>query len=138
MDMAKEEIIAGLKNAVSRGESVQQASQSFINAGYNSQEVMAAAAEVQQQIGITGYMAQAPSQPLQSQPQMMPQEAGMPALPALSVASAAPMPATAMQMPNEAPSSETKKPFPLKIALISAILIALLGVLGIILWKNYF
>ncbi len=35
----KDEIEAGLQNAMERGESLEQAKQSFINAGYNPQEV---------------------------------------------------------------------------------------------------
>jgi hypothetical protein len=38
----REEIIAGLQNAVARGQTLEQAAQSFINAGYNPQEVKAA------------------------------------------------------------------------------------------------
>lgn len=40
----KEEIIAGLKNAIERGSSLDAAAQSFISAGYNAQEVREAAA----------------------------------------------------------------------------------------------
>ncbi len=39
----REEIVAGLKNAMARGTSLEQAVQSFINAGYNSSEVSEAA-----------------------------------------------------------------------------------------------
>ncbi|MBS3076802.1 hypothetical protein J4233_00870 [Candidatus Pacearchaeota archaeon] len=38
----RDEIIAGMKNAVARGQTLEQAAQSFINAGYNPQEVKAA------------------------------------------------------------------------------------------------
>lgn len=38
----RDEIVAGLKNAVARGQTLEQAAQSFINAGYNPQEVKAA------------------------------------------------------------------------------------------------
>ena len=38
----KEEIVSGLRNALERGESIEQASQTFINAGYNPFEVRAA------------------------------------------------------------------------------------------------
>jgi len=41
--MSKEEILAGLKIAISRGESLGKAKQSFINAGYNPREVEEAA-----------------------------------------------------------------------------------------------
>lgn len=39
----REEIVAGLKNAIARGSSIEQATQSFINAGYNPSEVSEAA-----------------------------------------------------------------------------------------------
>ncbi|MCR4284988.1 MAG: hypothetical protein NUV97_02990 [archaeon] len=39
-------MIGGLKNAIERGESISNAQRSFINAGYSSQEVMAAAQKV--------------------------------------------------------------------------------------------
>lgn len=42
----REEIISGLKNAMARGESLEKASQSFINAGYNQDDVQAAAEEL--------------------------------------------------------------------------------------------
>ena len=38
----REEIVAGLQNAAARGQTLEQAAQSFINAGYNPQEVKAA------------------------------------------------------------------------------------------------
>ena len=41
--MPREEIQSGLKNAVERGESLESAAQSFINAGYNPSEVRQAA-----------------------------------------------------------------------------------------------
>lgn len=44
--MAKEEIIAGLENAVARGESIEKAMQSMISAGYNPQEVREASQQV--------------------------------------------------------------------------------------------
>jgi len=44
--MIKDEIIGGLTNAMEHGSSLEQAIQSFINAGYNSQEVRAAAQQL--------------------------------------------------------------------------------------------
>jgi len=44
--MEKEEIIAGLRQAIERGHSLEQAKQSFLNAGYNSREVEEAAASI--------------------------------------------------------------------------------------------
>jgi hypothetical protein len=37
--MVNEEILGGIKNAMERGSSFEQAVQSFINAGYNQNEV---------------------------------------------------------------------------------------------------
>lgn len=37
--MEKAEITAGIKNAISRGYSLEQAKQSFLNAGYNAEDV---------------------------------------------------------------------------------------------------
>lgn len=42
------EISAGLKNAMERGESLEHAMQTFVNAGYNPQEVKAAGASLSQ------------------------------------------------------------------------------------------
>lgn len=44
----KEEISSGIKNAIERGSSLEKAVQSFINAGYNPDEVNQAAAMVSQ------------------------------------------------------------------------------------------
>lgn len=44
----KDEIIGGLKNALERGYSLEQAVASFINAGYNPKEVQAAAESLSQ------------------------------------------------------------------------------------------
>ena len=41
--MPREEIIGGLKNALERGDSLEKAVQSFVNSGYNPQEVRTAA-----------------------------------------------------------------------------------------------
>jgi uncharacterized membrane protein len=52
---AKEEIKAGIQNAINRGDSLQKAMQSFVNAGYNIEEVKKAAQEVN--MGITQHVA---------------------------------------------------------------------------------
>jgi len=44
--MTKEELVGGLKNAIERGSSLEKAIQSFISAGYNPNEVRAAAQDV--------------------------------------------------------------------------------------------
>ncbi len=42
----RDEIIAGIRNAIARGQSVEQAARSMINAGYNPQEVKIAVQSV--------------------------------------------------------------------------------------------
>jgi len=74
--MPKEEIIAGLKQAIERGSSLEQAKQSFINAGYSREEVEEAASSFKgvitqySQIQQPQQLSQLPSQ----QPQQMPQQ----------------------------------------------------------------
>ncbi len=45
--MARQDLIAALRNALERGETLQEAVQSFVNAGYNKREVEEAAVELQ-------------------------------------------------------------------------------------------
>ncbi|MCX8159011.1 MAG: hypothetical protein N3D20_01830 [Candidatus Pacearchaeota archaeon] len=68
--MVNEEILAGLKNALSRGYSLEKAMLSFINAGYNANEVREAATIISQptfQQQISKQTQQAESQELQFQ-----------------------------------------------------------------------
>ena len=68
--MAKEEIVAGLRNAVERGQSIQQAIQSMTNAGYDPKEIQEASGYVN--MGATGVMQQKPQiyvNPPESSPQ---------------------------------------------------------------------
>lgn len=103
--MAKTEITSALKNAVSRGESIEKAMKSMLNAGYNQQEVEQAAAGVRTSgsMGLTGKMPQ-PAAPKQLLKQETP----------------------AKEAPKE------KKKFPWKAVILSAILLILLGVLTFI------
>src|SRR3989344_7866158 len=70
-----EEITAGLRNAIERGESLQKAMQSFINAGYNPADVKRSAEALNQ--GATSIINQEmPSRPVnQSFNQEMPRPA---------------------------------------------------------------
>ena len=56
--MVLEEIVAGLRNAVERGQSIGQAMQSMTNAGYQMAEVQEASKYVN--MGSTGIMQQTP------------------------------------------------------------------------------
>ena len=62
----RDEIVAGLRNAIVRGQSLEQAVQSFINAGYNPQEVKAAAQIIS--TGVSSIVYPRPSKSV-SQPQ---------------------------------------------------------------------
>ncbi len=44
--MPRQDILAGLKNALARGDSLEKAKQSFINAGYNAKDVEVAAQQL--------------------------------------------------------------------------------------------
>ena len=46
--MTQEEILIGLKNALMRGETLQKAMQSYVNAGYSISEVQQAAKTIDQ------------------------------------------------------------------------------------------
>lgn len=54
--MVREELLAGLKNAVDRGYSLQSAIQSFINAGYNAEEVQETAKQIN--MGVIGQISE--------------------------------------------------------------------------------
>lgn len=56
--MVREEIVAGLRNAVERGQTIQQAMQSMINAGYQLNEIQEASGYVN--MGAIGSMQQVP------------------------------------------------------------------------------
>tara|TARA_Y100000310_G_scaffold345075_2_gene461624 strand:- start:2337 stop:2711 length:375 start_codon:yes stop_codon:yes gene_type:complete len=78
----KDEIIAGLKNAIERGSSLDQAVQSFIGAGYNPSEVRQAASSLQsgtmnslaperkQKPSLPKKTREPPESPKQQQPQL--------------------------------------------------------------------
>ena len=68
--MTKEEIKAGLKNAVERGYSLEQAKQSFINAGYNPGLVEEAASSLSS--GVTSSYPSSPT-PIYQKFQQIPQ-----------------------------------------------------------------
>jgi len=65
----KEEIIAGLRNAIERGQSIDKAAQTFINAGYNSNEVR----EAVESFSGASYILFGGNKQLPSIPKQMPQ-----------------------------------------------------------------
>ena len=60
--MEKPEIVAGIKNAVERGSSLEKAKQSFINAGYNKADVEDSAKS------LSGVISRIPEQPRPIEP----------------------------------------------------------------------
>ena len=61
--MARGDIVGGLKTALSRGESLQKAMQSFYNAGYKKEEIEEAARELQRELLVAQAMSQQNLQP---------------------------------------------------------------------------
>ncbi len=77
--MVREDILGGLRNALSRGESLNQAMRSFLNAGYNKEEIEEAARALES--GVQQPVQQVQPQPAIQQPiqqtqktQSMPQQ----------------------------------------------------------------
>jgi cobalamin biosynthesis Mg chelatase CobN len=155
------EITTGLINAINRGEPLEKAIQSFINAGYNSQEVMQAAKQVN--LGITQNLppsTQQPQQTQQQQPQLKPKEVqskqkkpgffsrnknkskekeqpkqSQEQQPSLQSTKTPQQPTTQEQMPvipqNQLPQNRQKKKFPWIILILIIVLIILFGFLGL-------
>ena len=130
--MAKEEIISGLQNAVTRGESLEKAMQSMINAGYNAREVQEAVHQIKAggSMGLTGQMhpaqqaGQAPGQA--QQPGQPPEQAQ------IQQTRTIPEPNTPIAEMGAGP----KKKFPWKIIIPGIVLVLLLIGLGIMLFGD--
>lgn len=136
-----QELIAGLKNALARGESLEKAKQSFLNAGYKPEEVEAASLGMSQ------------NQPIQSQPQVAPTQPLVPQLTQQAVSvMQPPVQEEFQQVPPQpsAPQPEitpiipvaqpAKKKFPLFITIL--IIIAIIDLFGaaffILFWDKLF
>ncbi len=123
----KPEIVAGLKNAVERGYPLQQAIQSFINSGYNRQDVLDSANIINASV-----------------------ISKMPATPAEAIKPEAPesinaLPHPSTQQPNQQPYQQLKKQPPQLqnkksnfgwIILLTGLLVILLGVLALFLFAK--
>src|SRR3989344_3443188 len=108
--MVRQDILAGLRNAVERGYSLEQARNTLINSGYNLNEVNEAVAYLTG--GLGGSVQQYNSQAQQIQPQANQNSAQQ------------------TQIPN---SEKPKKKFPWVVVLLSTFLIALVIVLILVL-----
>lgn len=130
--MTKAEIQNALEIAVSRGESIEKATQSMINAGYSKQEVQAAAVNVQNSgaIGITGQM------PTQSKTESIQKETTEPIIKSrgqniMPTKQAVEEQPAQTQTPDQ---SKPKKKGPWKVLILVGILVVLLIVLGFIIF----
>jgi len=72
--MTLEELKSGLQNALERGESLQSAAQSFVNAGYNKKDVDVAARNLSQ----NNQQTSQPPQQINSSPQNLPNLPNLP------------------------------------------------------------
>lgn len=122
----RDDLKGGIKNALDRGATLEQAIRSFINAGYNELEVKEAAEEFGGgAISMISPQVQAPSQkPQITQPQPVQPPGQMPVR-AQATTQAQPL------------AIKTKKGFSLKIIILIMILLILFGVLaGIIFFRG--
>lgn len=106
--MEKQEIVAGLKSALERGYSIQQAIQSFINSGYNRQDVLDSARNIN-----TAVISKIPVQPSELVPQypkpirtFQPQQIKQPIQPQQQVK----QPIQYSQPKYQQPTQQTKQP----------------------------
>lgn len=112
----KEEITAGIKNALERGASLEDAARSFINAGYNPVEVNEAANNFSS--GASNVLYSTPAQPISTtQANPLTQQAVMPQ-------STQPKPKSNFSMK--------------KFAIIAILLLLLAGLVGAIIWVIYY
>lgn len=121
-----DEISAGLRNAIERGESIEEAIQTFINAGYNPVEVKEAATLV------SGVVSLVNNPSVKMPPQFSSIASQSQSSPQINYPQALSSPIISPVQPNSSMSPDKKK----TIALL-AILILLIGILlAIILFKD--
>jgi len=120
--MTKEEIAAGLKNALDRGSSIEEAVQSFVNAGYNANEVMEAASLLGQ--GVSKII----------QPAVTAQAQAAPAVYFSSV----PIPPSSQLTETKTEAKEAKKPDKMKWILIISLILLLIILAGSIIYLTLF
>jgi len=121
--MTKEEIAAGLKNALDRGSSIEDAVQSFVNSGYNANEVMEAASLLGQ--GVSKIIQPAVTAQAQSQ------------VPAVSFSSV-PIPPSSQLTETTAGVKEAKKSDKMKWTLIISLVLLLVILAGSIIYLTLF
>jgi len=129
---AKQEIIIGLQNAINRGEPLQKAMQSFVNAGYNMDDVNHAAAEVQKGLGTIGKMS--PNPTTQTNPASVVKQPKR-GFSLFKKKSESPTLPQKTAIPSAPQTTALKKGFPIKIVALIGVLVLLLGALAFILLR---
>lgn len=144
--MARNDIYGGLKNALEKGASMEQAIQSFINAGYNDIEVREAANMISPGVLTsnvqTPTQAQVPTQTQKMEPQRIPKKGAQKAL-ALAARTQDPVayPPLGNQTQSQQPPKKQQYVKPKegagKIVFLLAVLIILIGLLAVaIIFRN--
>ena len=133
--MVREDIVAGLKNAVERGYPLETAKQAFLNAGYSRQEVEEAATYLSR----GAINIQQPMQPIRPQQQAQPAQYQQPQQPY-------PQPAQYPQYPQQQPQptlmqQQIQKPAEKKgkglvISLIVLLVILVIAAIGAFIYKT--
>jgi len=126
--MERVEIIAGLRSAVEKGYSLQQAMQSFINAGYNEQDVKDSART------LGGIITEIPEIPLQQYQPVIP------SLPAAKNQPVTKQPTSIQQIPPSSAYQQTFKPqqfgqkpkSKMKVIIIILIIVLVLLIVGLV------
>jgi len=126
----KDEIVSGLRNAMSHGSSLEQAVASFVNAGYNPQEVQEAAKGISSGVS---QIVQGGSETKHELPPMPKKEGSG----GNAVAGGLPGGQKAAPTPVAPVGSGPKKPGTSKTFLVIALIMVLLAVLGGIGWLMY-
>jgi cobalamin biosynthesis Mg chelatase CobN len=108
----RDEIKAILENAISRGESMEKAKQSLVNAGYNQEDISAAGSGIS--MGVTDSI---PTPAIPSPSTQTPHQK-----------------AEQMQQPQEQTPDKGKPKFPWKILILIIVLVILLSVLGFLIF----
>jgi len=122
--MAKSDLVGGLKLALSRGETLQKAMQSFYNAGYKKEEIEEAARILQTH----GFRPQTIAKPIIKSSQKLIKKTSASVLPAQFMQKPSPQAKTKQVVSNyEIPKEKPKKD--MVTILLVIILVVLLGIL---------
>lgn len=129
----KEELIGGMRNALERGETIEQAIQTFMNAGYSPNEVREAASFVAPSAAAALYGQTSPALPSSSMPSSAPaQPAASSKSPSLPSAPSSSPVASASPAVQPLPTTPAQPPQGKKtLVILIVVLLLLLVLLGV-------